>query len=223
MGKIKKLLKSDNTANETSQRFLPLLKTNVNIRITFIEVTLGSKRVKYNLTVFNFISQPCLHPWTGLNPASGETHRGQCPGNALDSAIDKGGTVREGEMGCMSKTEAPNVHQQRLCPFSGNGLFTENWPLQACAEHDQEETCCTVTQLCPTLHDPMDCSTPSFPVLHYLLELAQTHVHWVSDAVQPSHPLSPPSPPALNLSQHQGLFQRIGSSHQVAKEETVQN
>ena len=52
----------------------------------------------------------------------------------------------------------------------------------------------------------MDCSTPDFPVLHRLLELAQTHVHWVSDAIQPSHPLSSPSPPAFNLSQHQGLF-----------------
>ena len=55
--------------------------------------------------------------------------------------------------------------------------------------------------------DPMDCSTPGFPVLHHLLELAQTHVRGVNDAIQPSHPLSSPFPPALNLSQHQGLFQ----------------
>ena len=55
-------------------------------------------------------------------------------------------------------------------------------------------------KLCPTLCDAMDCSTPGFPVLHYLLEFAQTHVHWVSDAIQPSHPLSPLSPPAFNLS-----------------------
>ena len=55
------------------------------------------------------------------------------------------------------------------------------------------------------------------PVLHHLLEFAQTHVHWVSDAIQPSHPLLPPLPPALNLSQHQDLFQWVGSSHQVAK------
>ena len=57
------------------------------------------------------------------------------------------------------------------------------------------------------LCDPMDCSTPGFPVLHHLLERAQTHVHQVGDAIQPSHPLSSPSPPALNLSQHQGLYQ----------------
>ena len=60
-------------------------------------------------------------------------------------------------------------------------------------------------------------NTPGFPVLHYLPELAQTHVLWVSDVIQPSHPLSPPSALALNLSQHQGLFQWVSSLHQVAK------
>ena len=76
--------------------------------------------------------------------------------------------------------------------------------------------CRSVTQSCPSLHEPMDCSTPGFPVLHHLLEFDQTHVHWVSDAIQPSHLLSPPSP-ALNLSQHQCPFQWVGSLHQVAK------
>ena len=70
--------------------------------------------------------------------------------------------------------------------------------------------------VCPALCESMDCSMPGFPVLHYLLDFAQTHVHWVVDAIQPSHPWSPPSLPALNLSQHQGLFQWVGSSHQVA-------
>ena len=65
----------------------------------------------------------------------------------------------------------------------------------------------SVAQLCPALCDPMDCSTPGFPVHHELLELAQAHVHWVGDAIQPSHPLLSPSPPAFNLSEHQGLFQ----------------
>ena len=60
--------------------------------------------------------------------------------------------------------------------------------------------CCSVTNLCPTLCDPMNFTTPGFPVLHCLLEFAQTHVHWVSDVIQPSHPLSPPFPLALNLS-----------------------
>ena len=68
----------------------------------------------------------------------------------------------------------------------------------------------SVVQPCPTLCDPMDCSTPGFPILHHLPEFAQTRVHWVGDAIQPSHPLLSPSP-TLNLSQHQGLFQRVGS------------
>ena len=64
---------------------------------------------------------------------------------------------------------------------------------------------------------PLDFSTPGFPVLHCLPEFAQSHVHWVGDAIQPSHPLSFPSLSTFNLSQHQGLFQWVGSSHQVAK------
>ena len=75
----------------------------------------------------------------------------------------------------------------------------------------------SVTQSCLTLCDPMDCSTPGFPVLHQLPEPAQTHVHWVSNAIQPSHPLSFPSPLAFNLSQHQGLCKWVSSLHQVAK------
>ena len=76
---------------------------------------------------------------------------------------------------------------------------------------------CSAAQSCLTLCDPMDCSTPGFPLLHCQLELAQTHVHWVDDVIQPSHPLSFSSPPASNLSQHQGLFQWVSSLHQVAK------
>jgi len=75
----------------------------------------------------------------------------------------------------------------------------------------------SVAQSCPTLCDPMNHSTPGFPVHHHLPEPTQTHVHWVSDTIQPSHSLSSPSPPAFNLSQHQGLFQWVSSSHQVAK------
>ena len=95
---------------------------------------------------------------------------------------------------------------------------------------DQINTICSATQSCPTLCNPMDCSMPGFPVLHCLLELLpgfpvlhyftefpQTHVHWVGDAIQPSHHLLSPSPPAFNLSQHQGLLQWVSSSHWVAK------
>ena len=74
----------------------------------------------------------------------------------------------------------------------------------------------SVAQSCPTLCDPMDCSTPGFPVHHQLPEFTQTHVRWISDAIQSSHPLLPPSP-TLNPSQHQGLFKWVSSWHQVAK------
>ena len=74
-----------------------------------------------------------------------------------------------------------------------------------------------VIQSGPTPCNPMDCSTPGLPVHHQPPELTQTHVHWVSDVIQPSHPLSSPSPPAFNLSQHQGIFQWVSSLHQVAK------
>ena len=75
----------------------------------------------------------------------------------------------------------------------------------------------SVAQLCPSLCDPMNHSMPGLPVHHQLPEFTQTHVHCVGDTIQPSHPLSSPSPPALNLSQHQGLFKLVSSSHQVAK------
>ena len=75
----------------------------------------------------------------------------------------------------------------------------------------------SVTQLCPTFCDPMNRSTSGLPVHHQLPEFTQTHVHRASDAIQPSHPLSSPSPPAPNPSQHQGLFQWVSSSHEVAK------
>ena len=77
--------------------------------------------------------------------------------------------------------------------------------------------CCSVAQFCLTLWDPMDCSTPGFPVLHYLLDFAQ--IMSIESMMPSNHlnPLSPPCPPALNLSQHQGLFQWDSSSHQGAK------
>ena len=75
----------------------------------------------------------------------------------------------------------------------------------------------SVTQLCPTLCEPLNRSTPGLPVHHHLPGFPQNHVHRVGDAIQPSHPLSSPSPPAPNPFQHQSLFQRVNSSHEVAK------
>ena len=76
----------------------------------------------------------------------------------------------------------------------------------------------SVAQWCPTICDPMNRSMSGLPVRHQLPEFTQTHVHWVSDAIQPSHPLSSPSPPGPNPSQHHSLFQWVNSSHEVAKE-----
>ena len=78
---------------------------------------------------------------------------------------------------------------------------------------------CSVPKLCPTLATPMDYSRSGFPALHYLPEFAQTHVHWIDDAIQPSYPLFLSSPPAFNLSKHQCLFQWVGSSHQETRED----
>ena len=75
----------------------------------------------------------------------------------------------------------------------------------------------SVTQSYPTLCNPMDCSTPGLPVYHQILKFTQAHVHWVTDAIQPLHPLSSLSPPSFNISQHQGLSKWVCSLHQVAK------
>ena len=82
---------------------------------------------------------------------------------------------------------------------------------------DSLPICCSVTQSCPTLCDPMNCSTPSLPVPHHLLKFAQVHVHCIGDAIQLSHPLMPSSPSALNLSQNQGLLQWVSYLYQMTK------
>ena len=108
--------------------------------------------------------------------------------------------------------------------IEGSGAPCQTSPALKISNHRSQETqgsptskFSSVTQLCPTLCNPMDCSTPGLPVHHQVSELAQSLVHWVSDGIQPSHPLSSPSPPAFNLSQHQGLFQWVSSSHEVSK------
>ena len=106
------------------------------------------------------------------------------------------------------------IPHQKICPKFGkkkNYLYLFSW----C--NDSSQSVSSVTQSCPTLCDPMGCSTPGLPVHHQLPELAQIHVHWLGDAIQSSHPLSSPSPPTFNLSQHQGLFKWVTSSQQVAK------
>ena len=102
----------------------------------------------------------------------------------------------------------PRSHSLRGREIRANKHFRIHVSLQSVS---------SVAQSCTTLSDPMNHSTPGLPVHHQLPESTQTHVHWGGDAIQPSHPLSSPSPPALNLSQHQGLFKWVISLHQVAK------
>jgi len=139
---------------------------------------------------------------------------------------------RESQSGVMGKGSGPQIDNQMI----GTGLKSGTQDLGIklsllaqmlrchrvlCTLLDGGQTslaaCCSVAQSCPTLYNPVDCSTLCSPVLYYLPEFAQTHVHWVDDAVQPSHPLSSPSPPALNPSQHQGLSQWVGSLYQGPK------
>ena len=124
----------------------------------------------------------------------------------------------------------PSNHLILCCPFllwlsiflSIRFFYTESvlqirWPKDWSFSFSISSCCCcSVTQSCPTLCDPTDCSAPGLPVPHHLLKFAQIHVHCIGDAIWPSDPLMPSSP-ALNLSWHEGLFQWVGSSHQVAK------
>jgi len=118
-------------------------------------------------------------------------------------------SVSGGLFPCMSVGLHPNLLHHSL-------MKTSVIEFRIHSESRTISSSCSVTKSCPNLQ-PMDCSMPGFPVLHYLLEFAQTHVHWVDDAIQPSHPLSSPSPPALNLPQHQSLFQWVSSPPQVVK------
>ena len=133
-----------------------------------------------------------------------------------------------------SKPHRPHDFSQAHQTFlSSQGCqIALNQPMSVCLIYDSATTAsgnftlsdsgpvilvvCSVTKPCLTLCDPMDCSTPA-SLSFTISESAQTHVRWMGDAIQPSHPLSLPSPPALSLSQHQGLFHWVGSSHQVAK------
>ena len=130
---------------------------------------------------------------------------------------------------------AMDIELSRKCMFldslSRHNKDLEQWTLKPLARHSSVsrqtynlKICMhpyvqfsSVTQSCLTLCDPMNCSMPGLPVHHQLLEFTQIHIHQVSDAFQSSHPLSFPSPPAHDPSQHQSLFQRVNSSHEVAK------
>ena len=107
-------------------------------------------------------------------------------------------------------TFVTKVHLLKAMVFPVIMCKCENWTIKKFSSVQ-------FSQSCPTLCHPMDCSMPGFPVHHRLPELAQTHVHWVRDAIQPSHPLSSLSPSAFHLPQHHCLFKWVSSLHQVAK------
>ena len=107
-----------------------------------------------------------------------------------------------------SPGDLPHPGIKSASPALAGRFFTTEWPSVQFS---------SVTKSCSTLCDPMNPSTPGLPVHHQLLEFTQTHVHWLGDAIQSSHPLLSPSPPAPNPSQHQDLFQWVSSSHEVAK------
>ena len=117
----------------------------------------------------------------------------------------------------LGKADEPELENQTLsssgkeaAPWRPNHIplrLTGQGTVALCLQGAWGLCCCSVTKPHPTLCDPMDCSMPGFPVLYHLPEFAQIHVHCIRGAIQPSHPLPPLSPPALNLSRHQGLFQ----------------
>ena len=118
--------------------------------------------------------------------------------------------------GILKKKQQLLDTENRLLAARGRGLGEGKW-VKVVKRYKLLVQFSSVTQSCLTSWDPMNRSKPGLPVRHQLLEFTQTHVHWAGDATQPSHPLSSPSPPALNLSHHQGLFQWVSSSHEVAK------
>ena len=119
-------------------------------------------------------------------------------------------------------TQGANPHLLNLLYWQADSLTLSHLGGPQTLQNDSVQFS-SVTQLCPTLCDAMGCSTPGLPLHHQLPEFTQTHVHWVGDAIQPSHPLLYPSPPAFNLSQHQEisqhqeLFKWVSSSQQVAR------
>ena len=111
-----------------------------------------------------------------------------------------------------------SLRGSHICPLSLPGLSLGASSLGSLPPDSQFPTIVSsVAQSCSSLWDPMNHNMPGLPVHHQLLEFTQTHAHWFGDAIQPSHPLSSPSPPAPNPSQHQGLFQWVKSSYEVAK------
>ena len=168
----------------------------------------GTPAIQENLTAERRVApgaplEPVLVAQLGSQrPCRGWGDRGTLQGSLLSLQPPKEQLFQEGRVLMLKATSCLGL--ARLgSPPSAETMAQE--PSSFCCS-------CSAAQLCPTLCDPTDCSTSGLPVHHLLPKFAQTHVHRVGDAIQPSHPLSSPSPPVLNLSQHQGFFKRVNSS-----------
>ena len=164
-------------------------------------------------------SKPCTVPAVPQSPADVQGNRtpgAQVPfkrevswGGERPQTVPVTGAEVRGQRVVVMRQEGGEGFVQS----SDKSTLTPSAPHTTCSPHPHPNpspnpsSSCSITKLCRTPCDPMGCSTPGFPVLHYLPELAQIHIHWVGDALQPSQPLSSPSPPALNPSQLQGLCQ----------------
>ena len=129
---------------------------------------------------------------------------GDLPGSGIE-ATSPMSLALPGGFFTTAPPQKPQWYLKCGCQNSSIRITWKLLPLQVPRLHPRSQFS-SFTQLCPALCNTMDCSTPGFPVHYQLPEFAQTHVHWISDAIQPSHPLSFPSPPIFNPSQHQGLF-----------------
>ena len=148
-----------------------------------------------------------LIPGLGRSPGGGH-------GNPLQYSYLENSHGQRNLVGCRPwGCKELDMTEQLSTTHSTQNYLSPDWPLLSCNSVQFS----SVAQSCPTLWDPMNHSMPGLPVHHQLLEFTQTHIHRVSDAIQPSHPLSSPSPPAPNPSQHQGLFQWVNSLHEVSK------
>ena len=155
--------------------------------------------------------KPGFNPWVGKIP--GEENGSPLRDSCLESPQN-----REAWQTTICGVAKSQTRLSIMCQIN-HKLILNNIFLLLNSLFSSVRCCCfhSVAKSCAILGDPMDCSGPGFPVFHHLPEFAQTHVHWVGDATQPSHSLPPPSPPVLNLSEHQGLFHWFSSARQVAK------
>ena len=154
----------------------------------------------------------------GLGRSSGGRHGNPLQYSCLENSMDRGvlqATVyRVAESDTTEATSQAHIKDTIFKNKRSTWLFSDESAILLVSKYPQFSS---VAQSHPTLFDPMNRSMPGLPVHHQLPEFTWTHAHWVSDAIQPSHPLSSPSPPAPNPSQHQSLFQWVNSSHDVAK------